>query len=231
MSGISSVNRNIENRKGGMQSSELILSDDGDFALIAALVDNDDDDSVGDFIRHTYQDEIGNWNFDLCKNTVGDRCDLCDRDIRKQYRFGFWAWVYTLGKKTEGKGEGWNLIQNRSGSYYEREVNDFKLVTLPMGRADNYWNMFYDIYQLGNFENILRIGRKGKGQMDTQWSIISTNKKVDKKDISDRSHLPGVVNYFVQQAESKEDNRPVPLVGGDEDDVPWNVEKEANELF
>ena len=231
MSGITSVNKNIENRKIGFQSSELVLKDDGDFALIAAIIDNEEDERVGDYQRHVFKDDEDNWNFHFCKQTVGDSCSYCENDMNRQNRFGFWAWVYIMCKKVEGTGEGWH--QNKKNSYWEKEINDFRLVTFPMGRGDMYWNMFYDLYKLDGVDNVLRVSRKGKGQMDTIWSLVTTNVKVVKTEISDSSNLPSVVNYFLQQENERKNNTPVPLSGTDEDDDEESSDLASNisELF
>lgn len=229
MSAIDRINKNREETRStftGGGGQELILSKDGDQAIIAIVPDGNKDPDVRleEFARHSFN-ENGSWQFKICRESVGDRCDLCAKDITKQNRFGFWAWIYDLYKKEAGTGDGWVAETNASGSQtmYRLPINGYRVVSLPFGRRDAYWNKYADIYNDQGAMNkmIVKVKRDGEGR-DTNWDLSITGKEVDWSRIQDSADdLGSIKDYYVNREAAREESEGVPL---NADSPPWDTE-------
>lgn len=237
MSAIDRINKNRPSFSGNsFGGQELILSKDGDQAIIAIVPDGnqDPDDRLEDFARHSFNED-GKWQFKICKESVGERCDLCARDLTKQNRFGFWAWVYDLYKKEPGVGDGWIKETNTSGTQtmYRLPVNAYRVVSLPFGRRDAYWNRYADIYNDHGAMNkmVVKVKRDGDGR-DTNWDLSITGKEVDWSVIdAGADDLGSIKDYYVQREAAREDNEGVSL--GNESAPPFDADNgvDVDDLF
>lgn len=179
--GIQGINERLKNRRVLSGSNEIILADDGDAVVgVVASSGHDDDGLVATFYRHTYKDEsTGNWKFPICqKRTFGGTCRLCDTGEGgpPRHRFAFWMWVTSLFKTSAPNDEGWTPLQvERGQTLFERPVRDFRIMQLPVGRAEMNWEMFVDMYEVfGSLDDVtIKVSRKGKA-LNTLWDISET---------------------------------------------------------
>ena len=211
MPGIKKINQGAEQRATSSSNSfgpsELILNADGDQAIVAVCAsgNDDNDDRIINYYRHSYKDEDENrWIYAFCKKSIDERCELCDRDLGAQNRFGFWAYVYALLRKNSGQGEGWKEVEYGGERLYRLDINDYKVVTLPFGRNDMFWNQFIGIfYEHEAMDKVaIRVKREGSGR-DTVWSIGATSKVIDWKEIGKGRDDLGSVNDFFISREAK----------------------------
>jgi hypothetical protein len=211
MPGIEKINQGAEQRTasttGSFGPSELILNADGDQAVVAVVAsgNDDNDDRIVNYYRHSYKDEEENrWIYAFCKKTINERCEMCDRDLGAQNRFAFWAYVYFLLRKNPGSGEGWKEIIYGGEKLFQLEIKDFKVVTLPFGRKDMFWNQFVGVFYEHEAMNkvAIRVKREGAGR-DTVWSIGATSTAVNWKEIGNGGDSLGSVNDFFMDRDAK----------------------------
>lgn len=215
MPGIERIQEHQEEQRAAStfsNNTELILNADGDQALIAVVSSGKDDTDgrIDEYFRHSYQqtgdDGSERWVFSFCKRSVEQQCELCDNDVGAQRRFGFWAYVYSMFRKAPGTSDGWKEITHAGEKLYQREINDFRIVSLPFGRNNMYWNQFCGIfYENGAMnQSILRIKRVGS-KRDTTWSVQVTAKVVDWKTIGNGGdNLSSVKEYFIDTEKKRE---------------------------
>ena len=178
--GIAGINEKLKSRRVLNGSNEVILANDGDAIVgVVASSGHDDDGLVATFYRHTYKGDDGNWKFVLChKRTFGDTCKLCSTGEGgpPRHRFAFWMWVNSMFKTTAPTDEGWTAVTAERGTtLFERDIKDFRIVQLPIGRSEMYWEMFVDMYEVFGAldEKFMKVARKGK-DLNTVWDIVET---------------------------------------------------------
>ena len=246
MPGIKKINAEQEEQKansGFSGGSELILNADGDQALIAVVAtgDDDDDDRIATFYRHSYnQGTTGEgaeqWRFVFCKKSVDEECALCNDSIAAQKRFGFWAYVYAIIRKAPGTGDDWKPVVHAGEKLYQREIKDFRIVSLPFGRNSVYWNQFCGIYYENGAMNksILRVKRTGS-RRETVWNVSLTNKAVDWKAIGDGGNkLESIKDFLMgEEQKRKEQREAVSLIDNSVEDKEdsKNGDLDTNDLF
>lgn len=241
MPGIDKINKEREERFGNRPQSsggsELILRSDGDQAIIAVVAsgNEDNDNRISAFYRHVDKNDEGQWEYGFCKRSIDERCDMCDNDKVPQHRFGFWVYVYSLLRKEAGQGDGWKKTAYGKETFYELEINNFKMLSLPFGRNEMIWNQFMGIFHENGAMNkvALRVKRDGSGR-DTVWNITPTNKQVDWDEISDDGEKLGTVkDYYIEADERrKQQSEAISLTSTSNDaDAPESDDPNFEELF
>ena len=205
MAGLSSINsrqKDLAAARGG-DRKEIWLRD-GDQVFLRPIATGDDDDpNLEELYLYTYESGEGGW-----KNT------LVDPDTQKpmagdvpegrspSHKFALWAYVSDIIHNQQRRDE-WDEIVSPSGKKaYKEEVNDFRIICLPFGRGNMYWNMLVDQYDDWGSLNggVLRVKRTGAG-LDTVYSLSPVARKVDVP--TDREgeigELQPIWDYFVEQ--------------------------------
>ena len=247
-SGIASINKKIEtiteSAGGGM---EMFITKSGD-SLFFAVPSELDDSSVADYYRHQVRLDVGGQmkhRYLYCKNHRFDMpckfCDILDKDPqdhKRQWCFAFWAYIFSQTTNIQPKSmDGWKEETTRSGrKYYERDVQEWKLITLPFGRSRSNWNNFNELYENDNFSKVIKLVRNGE-MLDTNYSFSAVNSKEVKFDeLVGFSELPAVHDYFLEKALREENiiaanndndgevSKPMSLSDDGDDSPPWNTD-------
>jgi hypothetical protein len=197
---------------------EIFFQGDGDLANMAIVPsgkskESDTETRLLDYYVHNEQvtptspNDKG-YRFYFCTLAVTEECEHCDRNVYKQYRFAFWAYVYNRRiKATPQNTDNWEQVQTASGeTMWEQEINDFRVVSLPFGKADMYWKLLLDISyeEKGLNKKAVRVSRSGLGR-DTVWGLKTVNEPtVNWKEIGEGvDELPGLNDYFMEREAAK----------------------------
>lgn len=207
--GISDIQKNrdqeVQDRKKFLASNKELRLLDGDTATFAIIPTGDDNDNkLGHFYVYTESGTTDSGKKFANPVFVGvDSKEAYSSGYdRKQIRhqFAFWAYVYTVMRQEKPKTD--NFVEKKlpsGGVRYEEAVNDVKLVRLGFGKSDSVWQQLVNIYNENNSLsiNLVRLGRKGSGMLDTVYTFIPTDKKVKIPDekVEEIKNLPNIHAY------------------------------------
>ena len=224
------------NAMSGENLKEVFLTDG--LTVGFSVMSNGEDDNIDHISRHYVSDVSGHGGssgrYVYCRAALADLpCWVCDNGGGKpQMLFSFWSYVHTLRSENKPKNvEGWETKSQRGRTYYERVVNEPRIISVPVGRKDIYLNAFIDIYQMGSggeggFDKVINITRKGSGRDDTTYTILPTNVDVKSDEIPVFDSVGGIRDYFLSKQDSEDaffgvsggSNNNTTSVDDDEDD-------------
>jgi hypothetical protein len=205
MAGLSSINsrqKELAAARGG-DRKEIWLRD-GDQVFLRPIATGDDDDpNLEELYLYTYESGAGGW-----KNTLVDpdtqkpMADDVPEGRSPSHKFALWAYVSDIIHNQQRRDD-WDEVVSASGKKaYKETVNDFRIISLPFGRGNQYWNMLVDQYDDWGSLNggVLRVKRTGAG-LDTVYALSPVARKVDvplEKD-DEIAKLQPIWDYFVEQ--------------------------------
>lgn len=183
MAGLSSINnrqREMSEARGA-ERKEIWLRDGDQVFLRPVATGEDDDPNLEELYLYTYEAEGGGWKNALVDpDTHKPMSDDVPEGKSPSHKFAMWAYVSEVIHNQQRRDD-WEEIVSPSGKRaYREEVNDFRIITLPFGRGNQYWNMLVDQYDDWGSLNkgVLRVKRTGAG-LDTVYSLSPVARKVD----------------------------------------------------
>jgi hypothetical protein len=205
MAGLSSINSRQREKANarGSDRKEIWLRDGDQVFLRPVATGEDDDPNLEELYLYTYEADGGGW-----KNTLVDpdtqkpMSDDVPEGKSPSHKFALWAYVSEVIHNQQRRDE-WEQIVSPSGKKaYKEEVNDFRIICLPFGRGNQYWNMLVDQYDdWGSLnEGVLRVKRTGAG-LDTVYSLSPVARKVDVPagKEAEITELQPIWDYYVSQ--------------------------------
>lgn len=205
MAGLSSINgrqRELAAARGG-DRKEIWLRDGDQVFLRPVATGDDDDPNLEELYLYTYESGEGGW-----KNTLVDpdtqkpMADDVPEGRSPSHKFALWTYVSDIIHNQQRRDD-WDEVVSASGKKaYKETVNDFRIICLPFGRGNQYWNMLVDQYDDWGSLNkgVLRVKRTGAG-LDTVYALSPVARKVDvpleKED--EVAKLQPIWDYFVEQ--------------------------------
>jgi len=210
--------RREEFESNSSQGRELFFTADGDLANLAIVPSGspeeaDTETRLLDYHQHSERvtptsPQDSGWRFYFCTLAVNGTCTHCDRGVKKQYRFAFWAYVYNRRiKNTPQNTDNWEQVKAPAGLMWEQQVNDFRIISLPFGKSDMYWNLLLQLsYNEGALNtSAVQVSRTGKGT-DTVWGLTAVKKPlVDWSEIGEGAdELEGLNDYFMRREAEKQ---------------------------
>lgn len=225
MPSVNQINKEKEEsaKTGGGSGVQWLALGNGDQAFVAIVSSGKDDDDYrfDSFFRHVLVSEEGKYSYSMCVAKQGF-CDLCERKIQRQKRFGMWVWVYFVDHNQQNDGSTWERKQKDDGTIvYREKVTAHKVCVLPFGQNDIVWEQVCDIVTDKGALNkhIVRIRRTGE-KRDTTYLIRATDTVVSDFDpdiVQERDNLPGVVEYLSGNSNSSENSAPAKSKSDNED--------------
>ena len=207
------------NANNGSQGREMFFSEDGDHAIIGIVPSGnpseaDTETRLLDYHQHSEQvqptsPQDTGWRFYFCSLAVKGTCQYCDRGMKKQYRFAFWAHVFARRtKSTPQNTDNWEQVKvPGQGVMWEQQLNDFRIISLPFGKDDMYWNLLLQLSydKDGLNTSAVRVSRTGKG-INTVWGLTAVDKPtLDWTTIGEGAEdLQGLNDYFMEREATKQ---------------------------
>lgn len=208
MPGLKSINdkqQSQQNSANREPRKELWLRD-GDQAFVRAIATGEEGDpNLEELYLFTYQNGVtGRWNSTLVDpDTHKPMASGVPEGTSPSHKFALWVYCSEIIHPTLREGAEWEEVKAAgSGKVaYKEVVEDFRILILPFGRGNIYWNMLVDAYdEWGALDKgVLRVKRTGSG-LDTSYTITPVSRKVDvpKSKEDERKALVSVWDYFVK---------------------------------
>ena len=223
MPSLEQIGQNAKNRRedfenNSFQGRELFFTSDGDLANLAIVPsgspeESDTETRLLDYHQHSERvtptgPQDSGWRFNFCTLATLGTCQHCDRGVKKQYRFAFWSYVFNRRiKNAPQNSDNWEQVKSPAGLMWEQQINDFRIISLPFGRSDMYWNLLLQLsYDEGALNKAaVRVSRSGKGT-DTVWGLTAIKEPViDWNEIGvGADELEGLNDYFLRREQEKE---------------------------
>lgn len=209
MAGLSDINKREQERAATRVSNsnrkEVWLRDGDQVFLRSVATGEDGDNMLEELYLFAYQTDAGAWSSALVDPETSKPMGGAPVPEGKSpsHKFAFWAYVSEI-IHAEQRRDDWEEIQSASGgrTAYKETVNDFRIMTLPFGRNNQYWNLLVDQFEdWGGLNNgVLRIKRTGAG-LDTVYTLspVSRDVRIPDDRVKESTELQPVWNYFVDQ--------------------------------
>ena len=246
MPSLEAIGKNAENKREEFKKNaanknkgrELFFPGDGDLANIAIVPSGSPEEAATetrllDYHQHSERvqptgPQDSGWRFSFCTLAVTGTCEACDRGVYKQYRFAFWAYVYNRRIKNQPQNtDNWQQVKAPSGMMWQQEINDFRIVSLPFGKSDMYWQLLLQLsYDKGGLNTTaVRVSRTGL-MKDTVWGLTAIDKpKVDWSEIGEGAdELQGLNDYFMEREAAKKAIVEDSVSLEDEDETPFEAD-------
>ena len=174
---------------------------DGDQAFITPVATGDEGDNLLDELYlYTYQSG-GRW-INLLSDKDVDTSMVPDT-YRPSHKFAFWGYVHEIVHPDKLTDDCIEFTGPVGRKLFKEEVNDFRVITLTLGRSDYIWNQLVDIYHDWGTLNkgVIRVKRTGTGMYDTSYTIAATARDTDVPDdrSEDVTDLPTIREYFLSR--------------------------------
>jgi len=213
----------ITKRKADISSNGInreIFFQDGDQVIgVVVTKDGVQDNRLQDYWQHVMELSPKKWEYTFCKESAGQECVDCDGGVPRRRRFGFWIYAYySLHNKPLDRVET-KEVRVLGKILYQRDINDFRIINMPFGRNDSFWNRFTSVYYENdsNFNtSVIRVTKTGEG-IKTDWGVSQTKSTVDltEEQWEEAKKLPGIVDYFMEREEQRQVAKGVPI-----DEIP-----------
>tara|TARA_R110000824_G_scaffold9814_3_gene43423 strand:+ start:1060 stop:1770 length:711 start_codon:yes stop_codon:yes gene_type:complete len=208
MAGLSDINRREQKRAEGRVSNAArkeIWLRDGDQVFLRSVATGEDGDAMlEELYVFALQTDSGSWQTVLADPETNRPMGNVEvpEDRRASHKFAFWAYVSDIIHSDRHRDD-WEEIQSASGgrTAYRETVNDFRIMTLPFGRNNQYWNMLVDQFEDwdGLHNGVLRVKRSGTG-IDTTYTVSPVSRAVTIPDerVKESTELQSIWDYFVE---------------------------------
>ena len=209
MAGLGDINKRELERaatRSSMQDRKEVWLRDGDQVFLRSVATGEDGDTMlEELYLFAFQTDAGTWQNALVDPETSKPMGGIPVPEGKtaSHKFAFWAYVSEI-IHSEQRRDDWEVVQSASGgrTAYKETVNDFRIMTLPFGRNNQYWNMLVDQFEdWGGLNNgVLRVKRSGAG-LDTTYTVSPVSRAVQIPDdrIKESTELQTVWDYFVDQ--------------------------------
>lgn len=207
MAGLGDINKREQerqaNRAANQDRKEVWLRDGDQVFLRSVATGADGDAMLEELYLFAYQTDSGTWQSALVDpETSKPMSGNVPEGKSPSHKFAFWAYISEIIHSEQRRDE-WEEVKSASGgrTAYKETVDDFRIMTLPFGRNNQYWNMLVDQFEdWGGLHNgVLRIKRSGAG-LDTTYTVSPVSRAVTIPDerVKESKELQPVWDYFVE---------------------------------
>ena len=224
MAGLNKIMHDYEEDKKAPQYSNREIFLAGGQKIAFTVLSNGDDDNVERFYRH-YIDKglvgagTNKGRYVYCRRTVGKECWICDsvslpkEAKRRQEMFGFWAHIHTIVSDNKPDVGDWTERTKGRKTFYERELDELRVVSVPMGRNGDNFSTFVTFYTQGeprdgydgSFDRVLEFSRSGSTMNDTTYNMMATRIEVDFNNLQKFDECDKLLDVLEERANGEDE--------------------------